>query len=118
MDDDKFDTRRFQIQDHKYDNYYFWSNDMEFNLREKELWKYGAETVTAPTETTEKATKAMHEKESDMCLSYVLLSIDQSCKFVVMMKRDSNDVWTTLQTTYEKGSESLIDSKLTQLQEI
>lgn len=53
-----------------------------------------------------------------MCLSYLLMSIDQSRKFAVMKQRDPKEVRTTLETTYQKVSESLIDSNLTEIKEV
>lgn len=111
MDDDKFYTSRFQMQFIKYGNYYVWSSDNDVYLRGKGLCKYAAGTATAPTKRTYTETKAKYEKERDMCLFYLLISIDQSCKFAVMKKRDPNYVWTTLQRTYQKVSESLIETE-------
>ena len=53
-----------------------------------------------------------------MYLAYLLMTIEQSCKFAVIGLRDPKEVWDNLKKTYQKVSESLIDSKLTQLQEI
>ena len=110
---DKNDFGCIQIEHLNADNYYIWSNDIEVFLRGKRLWKYAEGSISTPTESAE---LAQFEREGDMCLAYLLMTIEQSCKFAVIRMRSPSDVWKTLHATYQTVSESLIDAKLTQLQ--
>ena len=115
MTEERNDFGRIQIQPLTAENYYVWSNDIEVFLRGKGLWSHAVGTARSPTDPTQ---VEKYERGKDMCLAYLLMTIEQSCKFAVIGLRDPKEVWDNLKETYQKVSESLIDSKLTQLQEI
>lgn len=89
MTDDK-DFARVRIQPLTADNYYVWSNDIEVLLRGKGLWTHAEGTAVAPT--TDNDEKAKFQQKKDMCLAYLLTTIDQSCKYAVMKERDPKKV--------------------------
>lgn len=81
MVDDKTELGRIQIQPLNADNCYLCSNDIEVFLRGKGLWGHAAGTAEEPAEQSE---KAKFQREKDMCLAYLLMTIEQSCKFAVI----------------------------------
>lgn len=84
----------------------FVSNNMEVFLRVNGLLEHALGTTAVPIKVGK---KTKHQREKNIFLEYILISIYQTCKFAVMKRSDPKTVLHTLNIIYRNVSDSLID---------
>ena len=106
-------TSRYRLTPLNANNYFLWSHELEFVLRAKELWQIVTGEEQIPSDTTD---RAKFERKSDLALTNIILSIEDSVSAAVITIRDPKKMWDILKEMNATVSEARIDVSMQQFQ--